>query len=192
MGEGGDQARSARLVRPSNPNPSSPVGSTRKELLRLDGLLELIRAQYPAGALGAGARGHEGHSAAPAHAQGAHAHMEQPAGVVDATSQATVRIQAFDRLHFEPKRIGVQAGVPTRIELENTGATDHSLVVKTPDGERDWVHLHALPGVTEAATYQLDEPGTYRVLCTIPGHTEGGMIGEFVVLAEHGPAHSHP
>ncbi len=152
---------------------------TRKELSRLDGLLELIRAQYPAGALDAGAYGHEGHSTA-------------PAGVVDVTPQATVRIQAFDRLHFEPKRNGVQSGVPTRIELENTGAADHSLVVKTPDGERDWVHLHALPGVTEAATYQLDEPGTYPVLCTIPGHTEAGMIGELVVLAEHGSAHSHP
>ncbi len=33
---------------------------TRKELSRLDGLLELIRAQYPAGALDAGMGGHEG------------------------------------------------------------------------------------------------------------------------------------
>ncbi len=49
---------------------------TRKELSRLDGLLELIRAQYPAGALDAdahGANGHEGHSAAPGRV---HAHME--------------------------------------------------------------------------------------------------------------------
>ncbi len=164
---------------------------TRKELNRLDGLLELIRAQYPAGALGAGAHGHEGHSATPAHAQGAHAHMERPAGVVDAAPQATVHIRAFDRLRFEPKRIEVQAGIPTRIELENAGVAEHSFVVKTPDGEQDWVHLHVPPGVTEAATYQLDEPGTYPVLCTIPGHTEGGMIAEFVVLAGHGAAHSH-
>ncbi len=162
---------------------------TRKELSRLDGLLELIRTQYPADALDAGTRGHEGHSAAPGHAHGADAYMERPAGVVDAPPQATVRIQVFDLLRFEPKRIEVQAGVPTRIELENAGAAEHSLVVKTPDGERDWVHLHVPPGVTEAATYQLDEPGTYPVLCTIPGHTEGGMIGEFVVLAGHGPAH---
>ena len=164
---------------------------TRKELSRLDGLLELMRAQYPAGALDAGSHGHEGHSAAPAHARGAHAHLERPAGVVDATPQATVRIQTFDHLRFEPKRIEVRAGVPTRIELENAGAAEHSLVVKTPDGEQDWVHLHVPPGATEAATYQLDEPGTYPVLCTIPGHTEGGMIGELVVLAGDGPAHSH-
>ncbi|MEE8164940.1 MAG: cupredoxin domain-containing protein [Myxococcota bacterium] len=164
---------------------------TRKELSRLDSLLELLRAQYPTGALDAGIHGQEGHSAAPGHADGAHAHMERPAGVVDATPQATVRIQAFDRLRFEPKRIEVQAGVPTRIELENVGAAEHTLVVKTPDGTQDWVHLHAPPGMTEAATYRLDEPGRYPVLCTIPGHTEGGMIGELVVVAGHGPAHSH-
>lgn len=165
---------------------------TRKQLTRLDRLLELIRAQYPAGDLDAGARAHENHSAAPGHIHEAHTHTERPAGVVDATPQATVRIVAFDRLDFEPKRIEVQAGVPTRIELENTGAADHSLVVKTPDGEQDWVHLHAPPGVTKAATYQLEEPGTYPLLCTIPGHTEGGMIGELVVLPDHVPAHSHP
>ena len=163
---------------------------TRKELAKLDGLLKLIRAQYPAGALEEDSDGHDGHSAAPEHIDDAHAHMERPVGVVDATPQATVRIRAFDRLQFEPKRIEIQAGVATRIELENSGAAAHTLVVKTPDGERDWVHLHALPGTTKAATYQLDEPGTYPVLCTIPGHTEGGMIGELVVLAGHGTAHS--
>ena len=56
----------------------------------------------------------------------------------------------------------------------------------------DGVHLHARPGVTIAATYQLDAPGTYPLLCAIPGHTEGGMIGELVVLAGHGSAHSDP
>ena len=39
---------------------------TRKELSRLDGLLELIRAQYSAGTLDADTQRHEGHSAAPA------------------------------------------------------------------------------------------------------------------------------
>ncbi len=40
---------------------------TRKELSGLDGLLKLIRVQYPAGALEAGSHGHESHSAAPGH-----------------------------------------------------------------------------------------------------------------------------
>lgn len=161
---------------------------SQKALGRLDGLLKLIQAQYPAGALMAGSNDHGGHSGMPSH--GAHAHGERPAGVVDAVPQATVRVQAFDPFRFEPSRIELQAGVPTRIELENVGVAEHSLVVKTPDGARDWVHLHVSPGTTEAATYQIDEPGTYSVECTIPGHTAGGMIGELVVLAGHGAAHS--
>ena len=168
---------------------------TRKELSRLDGLLELIRAQYPPGALDTGAHrehGHEDHSVAPGDAHGAHAHGKRPTGVVDAVARATVRVRALDQLRFEPRRIEIRAGVPTRIELVNVGVAEHSLVVKTPDGEQDWVHIHVAPGATEAAIYQLDEAGTYPVLCTIPGHTEDGMIGELVVTAGHGGGHSHP
>jgi plastocyanin len=164
---------------------------TRKELSRLDSLLELIRAQYPAGALDAGGHGHESHSAAPGHGHGMHAHAERPDGLVDAPPQVTIRVRALDPFRFEPKHMQIQAGVPTRIEFANAGAAEHSLVVKTPDGIGDWVHLHAAPGATEAATYQLDEPGTYPVLCTVPGHTEGGMIGELVVLVGHDGKASH-
>lgn len=164
---------------------------TRKELSRLDDLLELLRAQYPAGALDASSHEHRGHSAASGHGHGEHAHAERPAGVVDAAPQAMLHVEALDPFRFEPMRLEVRAGMPTRIELVNKGAAEHSLVVKTPDGTRDWVHLHVLPGATEAATYRLDEPGTYRVLCTIAGHTESGMVGELIVLAGGGPPNSH-
>jgi uncharacterized cupredoxin-like copper-binding protein len=168
------------------------AAQTRKELTRLDGLLELLRAQYPAGALDASSHEHEGHSAAPGHGPGAHAHTKRPTGVVDVAPRATLRVEALDPFHFEPMRLEVQAGVPTRIELVNKGAAEHSLVVKTPDGRRDWVHLHVLAGATDAATYRLNKPGTYRMLCTIPGHTEGGMVGELVVAAGRRPAPAHP
>lgn len=162
---------------------------TRKELSRLDGLFELIRAQYPTGALDAEGDGRGDHSAVPGHVHGAHAHMERPAGVVNASPQATVLVLAFDELRFEPKRIEVRTGIPTRIELQNLGSAEHVLVVKTPDGKRDWVHLHAPPGTTQAAVYQLDEPGNYPLLCTVPGHTEGGMVGELVVLVAQDSTH---
>lgn len=164
---------------------------TRKELSRLDGLLQLIRAQYPEGTLDAKSVGHGDHGAASGHGHGAHAHGEAPLGVVDSPPQATLVIEALDPLRFEPMRIEVQAGVPTRLVLENRGDIEHSFVVKTPSGEQDWIHLHAAAGATEAATYRLDAPGTYAVLCTIPGHTEGGMTGELVVLASDHSAPSH-
>lgn len=165
---------------------------TRQGLARLDGLLALMRAQYPAGALDASAHDHAASGqASEGHAHGAHAQMQRPAGVVDVAPRVTVRIRVIDPFRFEPKRVEVQAGVPTRIEIENVGVVEHSFVVKTPDGERDWVHLHVAPGSTEAATYQLDTAGTYRVVCTIPGHSESGMTGELLVQAGHDDSHSH-
>ena len=166
---------------------------TRKELGRLDGLLELIRAQYPDGALEAPGATHDhsahGHSSAgTGHDHGAHAHGEPPAGVVDLAPRATLRVEAHDPFRFEPRRLEVQSGVPTRIELVNQGVAEHSLVVKTPDGQRDWVHLHVQAGETHAATYRLHKPGTYPIVCTIPGHEEGGMIGELVVTAAQASA----
>jgi uncharacterized cupredoxin-like copper-binding protein len=75
----------------------------------------------------------------------------------------------------------LRAGEPTRIELANDGATEHSLVVKAPDGASDWIHLHAAPKQVDAGTYRIEQPGQYPLLCTIAGHTEAGMVGLVVV-----------
>ncbi len=154
---------------------------TRKDLERLDGLLDLIRAQYPEGALSATSPAHDGHAGHAESAGSGHAHAERPAGVVDRAPRATLLVRALDPFRFAPQRLELEAGVPTRIELTNEGSVEHALVVEPPDGGRDWIHLHVPAGATDAATYELDRPGTYPVLCTIAGHTEAGMVGELVV-----------
>ncbi len=166
---------------------------TRRELKRLNGLLQLIYAQYPEGVLeadehspGAGPSPMPGH----AHAK-AHSHGMRPMGEVPGPAQEVVHLRAQE-MKFEPQVFEVRTGVPTRIELQNVGSTEHSLIVKTPDGGGDWIHLHAKPGASDAAVYRLDHPGRYPVLCTIPGHTEAGMVGELVVKPDrdtHGGGH---
>lgn len=158
------------------------AAATRRELGRLDGLLQLIRAQYPPAALApAGAHsGHEGHSqAAPPHAH-AHARGAGPLAKVDADPRATLRVRASE-YDFQPRTLQVRAGEATRIEFANDGAIEHSLVVKAPGEASDWIHLHPGPKQVDAATYRLDQPGEYPLLCTIPGHTEAGMVGVVVV-----------
>ena len=39
------------------------------------------------------------------------------------------------------------------------------------------------PGQTAKIRFVIDTPGTYRILCTIPGHAEAGMVGTLVVTA---------
>lgn len=168
--------------------------ATRRELGRLDGLLELIRAQYPAGALSSTGPSSEPAASAAVHQSG-HQHPEQHANHGGAEQKHAMRpLARVDRpavaiLHvrgnefgFEPRTLELRAGEATRIELENEGAIEHSLVVEAPDGEGDWIHLHALPRQTDAATYEIERPGRYPVLCTIPGHVEAGMVGELVVV----------
>jgi len=163
-----------------------------RQLKRLDGDLELVRAQYPPAALTTSASGpdhaamghdmamhsdHEGGASMPGHT-----HAAKPLAAVDAAAKATISVTSGD-FTFEPKVLEMRAGEPTRIELVNQGKVEHALVVAEPSGKGDWIHLHAGPGATDAGTFQVDGPGHYKLLCTIAGHTEAGMVGELVVTA---------
>jgi hypothetical protein len=108
--------------------------ATRRELKRLDGLLELIRAQYPPGTLLSSATSTNGHDhGMHQHSHGAsaapgHAHADRPLAAVDAPSVATLLVRA-DEFSFEPSRLELAVGQPTRIQLQNDGAIEHALVV---------------------------------------------------------------
>ena len=43
------------------------------------------------------------------------------------------------------------------------------------------VDAGARPGQTQRIRFRSIEPGTYRILCTVPGHAEAGMTGTLVV-----------
>lgn len=159
---------------------------TGEALKQLDAVIELMRAQYPAGAIESGGS-HDQHGSA-AHDHSAvshfagHEHTTRPLAWVDTAAQETIVVKSTE-FAFEPTTLEMRAGVATRIELDNRAAlVEHSLLVRAPSGG-DLIHLHAGPKGTDAGTYRLDSPGTYDVLCTIPGHTEAGMVGKLVVLA---------
>lgn len=163
------------------------VAATRRELKRLDGVIALLQAQYPADALSkvpapAAMPAEHEHSEGElsGHEQGAHAHATRPLAAVDDAPKATIRIKASE-FKFAPPALAMHAGEPTRIELENDGVVEHALIVAAPDGKGDWIHLHAMANTTDAGTYRIDKPGKYRVLCTVEGHVEAGMVGELVV-----------
>ena len=43
------------------------------------------------------------------------------------------------------------------------------------------VDAGARPGQTQRIRFRIDEPGTYRIVCTMPGHADAGMAGTLVV-----------
>lgn len=166
---------------------SGDAAATRRELKRLDGVIALIQAQYPAEALAKvpapavmPAKHEHSEGAHSGHEHGAHAHATRPLAAVDEAPEATIRVKASE-FKFAPTELAMRAGQPTRIELENDGAVEHALIVAAPDGKGDWIHLHAMANATDAGTFRIDKPGRYPVLCTVQGHTEAGMTGELVV-----------
>jgi uncharacterized cupredoxin-like copper-binding protein len=163
------------------------AAATRRELKRLDGLIALLEAQFPAdvretipapGASDAGHAASGGEHAA--HDHSGHMHTSRPLAAVDELPTATLHVESSG-FKFAPTDLAMRAGEPTRIELENHDAVEHALIVAAADGQRDLIHLHAMAHSSDAGTYRIDRPGRYKVLCTIAGHTEAGMVAELLV-----------
>ena len=120
---------------------ASDSAATSRELKRLDGVIALIQAQYPADVLlKVPAPG--GMPAGPGHSEGEHsghehrarAHANRPLAAADDASKATIRVKASE-FKFAPNALTMRPGEPTRIELENDGAVEHALIVAAPDGK---------------------------------------------------------
>jgi uncharacterized cupredoxin-like copper-binding protein len=75
---------------------------------------------------------------------------------------------------FEPRDIVVESGQD--LHVTNDGAITHSLVIV---GQGKGVELHA----GEDATLELSgvDPGTYEIICDLPGHQEQGMVGTLTI-----------
>lgn len=77
---------------------------------------------------------------------------------------------------FSLPNFSIQAGEPVMISLRNVGALTHNLVVEGLEFK-----VEAEAAQTETKQLVISEPGTYRILCDIPGHAEAGMTGTIVV-----------
>ncbi len=80
---------------------------------------------------------------------------------------------------FSPKLIHVKVGQQVTLVLHNKGKQKHEFEVSNTD-----IEIHAEPGLIASATVSFSKPGTYRVVCDLPGHEEAGMVGEIVVSKE--------
>jgi uncharacterized cupredoxin-like copper-binding protein len=88
----------------------------------------------------------------------------------DGPTPAATQTVSMIEMAFEPDPIVDEAGAAV-LRVVNDGAVEHSLVIEgagkgTPDLE---------PGQELTLDLRSLEPGTYRVLCDIPGHVEAGM-----------------
>lgn len=97
-------------------------------------------------------------------------HVEAtPSTPVEITIEAT-------EYRFTPELIRVKAGQMITLKLHNKGTLKHEYEVEGVD-----IEIHASPGKVEQTTFSIDKPGTYEVVCDLPGHEEAGMVGKIVV-----------
>jgi uncharacterized cupredoxin-like copper-binding protein len=93
---------------------------------------------------------------------------------------------------FDPDSWTVPSGESVTFTLTNEGDELHEWVIleqgttleSSADFTEDLVvwEVEAEPGTTETGEFTGPSPGTYQVICAIPGHLEGGMEGTLEVV----------
>ena len=80
---------------------------------------------------------------------------------------------------FDPSAVTVEGArartAPVEMVLENRGALAHNLTI-----ERDGEEVGGTPTITSNKRASLKlalEPGEYKLVCTVDGHEEKGMVG---------------
>lgn len=94
---------------------------------------------------------------------------------------------------FDPNEFVVPAGKEIMLHVIDDGTMEHDLIIMkygTDAGdmfdEEDQVNvfweIDLQPGHSETVMFTAPEqPGTYQIICGMPGHLQSGMIGKLVV-----------
>jgi plastocyanin len=104
------------------------------------------------------------------HGSGSKRH--ENARTVPGAREIEVSAKSFE---FSPDEITVGAGEDVTISLRSTDVL-HDFVAK-----RAGHIVSAKAKKTKRGGLRIDEPGTYRFWCSIPGHRSAGMVGTIVV-----------
>lgn len=95
-----------------------------------------------------------------------------PTPATPAAGSIAVELRNFA---FTPKDLRVKVGEPLTFTLKSTDI-DHTFTAR--DVNIDWMMK---VGFSTTKTHTFTKTGTYRVICTIPGHEGAGMTGTIVV-----------
>jgi uncharacterized cupredoxin-like copper-binding protein len=93
---------------------------------------------------------------------------------------------------FDPESWTVPSGETITMTLDNEGDELHEWVIveqgTTLEGSDDFSEdlvvweIEAEPGATESGEFTAPDPGSYQIVCAIPGHLEAGMEGTLEVV----------
>jgi plastocyanin len=94
------------------------------------------------------------------------------------TDASATRLQVTARsVAFSPADLRIRAGRTIVLEFRNDDPVFHDWSVAGLAN----VDANARPGQTQRIRFRIDQPGTYRIECTVAGHAEAGMVGTLIV-----------
>jgi uncharacterized cupredoxin-like copper-binding protein len=113
-------------------------------------------------------------------------------GGAAAPEPVSLSFAGFDEFRYEPATASVPTGAQVTVNFTNEGALEHDwmLVAEGTDLAAVTAESALMPeahsGVVAAGgsnTFSFTAPaaGTYQIVCTVPGHALGGMVGTFTV-----------
>jgi uncharacterized cupredoxin-like copper-binding protein len=97
---------------------------------------------------------------------------------VSADGVQHLTILVSNEMRFSPSRIVVKAGKPIELTLRSIGLAAHDFVLT--EGLPEPMKITVEGGRTTPSMFTLDRPGTYPFICSVPGHSDGGMHGSIV------------
>lgn len=123
----------------------------------------------------------------------------------DASDAVTeLGVTGTNSLDFDPDEYTIPAGVQVTLNFTAGDSADHDFVIEGAadhgmvgdeghgaHGDDDHMDMddmgsmhvaHADPGMSTTAHFRIDEPGTYEVYCSVPGHREAGMTAQLHVV----------
>ena len=90
-----------------------------------------------------------------------------------------VTLTGTDDFRFNPSTVTVKAGQPLQVTFQNSGEILHDFTAQ--QGLAKPVTILEQGGQSGTATITYDKPGTYKFLCSQPGHDQLGMHGTITV-----------
>ena len=119
-------------------------------------------------------------------------------GTPNPAAEVTVTMGDY---YYEPTTLTISVGQTIAVTLANEGVLEHDFVVEKIDvssvsssgdvGEHHMsdehsdydLHLSVAAGGTSVLKFTANQPGTYKIFCSVEGHAEAGMVAELIVVS---------
>jgi uncharacterized cupredoxin-like copper-binding protein len=88
-----------------------------------------------------------------------------------------VTVEAKTGFKFEPSTLEIPEGAEVVLTFKNSGVMAHNFEVPSLDVATKTIGA----GKTETVTFTASKKGSYKFICTVPGHAPAGMTGQIAV-----------